>query len=171
MSWRGRQLKRPQIRAGGFYFSRGFAARSRALRTRISRLRCSCARIDKTAMLRRLHFKRLQAVRSVASSGKFYRLPPDKENTVVWYKSTLYGLFRVRAAVTTKIQVAGYNNWELKQGRQWWQYENDEKCSRFRLQNNNFAGVMLCCTFLCCLCTTTVWCETSIFHILWRMWT
>ena len=28
-----------------------------------------------------LHFKRLQTVRSVASSGKFYRLPPDKENT------------------------------------------------------------------------------------------
>ena len=27
-------------------------------------------------------FKRLQAVRSVASGGKFYRLPPDKENTV-----------------------------------------------------------------------------------------
>ena len=27
MSWRGRQLKRPRIRAGGFYFSRGFAAR------------------------------------------------------------------------------------------------------------------------------------------------
>ena len=26
-------------------------------------------------------FKRLQAVRSVASGGKFYRLPPDKENT------------------------------------------------------------------------------------------
>jgi len=25
--------------------------------------------------------KRLQAVRSVASGGKFYRLPPDKENT------------------------------------------------------------------------------------------
>ena len=28
-----------------------------------------------------LHFKRLQTVRSVASSGKFYRLLPDKENT------------------------------------------------------------------------------------------
>ena len=28
-----------------------------------------------------LHFKRLQMVRSVASSGKFYRLLPDKENT------------------------------------------------------------------------------------------
>ena len=27
MSLRGRQLKRPRIRAGGFYFSRGFAAR------------------------------------------------------------------------------------------------------------------------------------------------
>ena len=38
-----------------FYFSRGFAARSRALRARISRLRRSCARPDKTAMLRRLH--------------------------------------------------------------------------------------------------------------------
>ena len=56
-------------------------------------------------------------MRSVASSGTFYQLPPDKENTVVWYKSTLYGLFRVRAAVTMIIQVAGYNNWELKQGR------------------------------------------------------
>ena len=47
-------MKRPRIRAGGFYFSRGFAARSRALRARISRLRRSCARLDKTAMLRRL---------------------------------------------------------------------------------------------------------------------
>ena len=37
MSCRGRQLKRPGIRTGGFYFSRGFAARSRALRARISR--------------------------------------------------------------------------------------------------------------------------------------
>ena len=35
-------------------FSRGFAARSRALRARISRLRRSCARLNKTAMLRRL---------------------------------------------------------------------------------------------------------------------
>ena len=35
-------------------FSRGFAARSRALHARISRLRRSCARLDKTAMLRRL---------------------------------------------------------------------------------------------------------------------
>ena len=58
----------------------------------------------------------MQAVRSVASSGKFYLLPPDKENTVLWYKSALYGLFRVRAAVTMIIQVAGYNKWELKQG-------------------------------------------------------
>ena len=47
-------MKRPRIRAGGFYFSRGFAARSRALRARISRLRRSCARLDKTAMPRRL---------------------------------------------------------------------------------------------------------------------
>ena len=46
-------MKRPRIRAGG-YFSRGFAARSRALRVRISLLRRSCARLDKTAMLRRL---------------------------------------------------------------------------------------------------------------------
>ena len=38
----------------GFYFSRGFAARSRALRARISLLRRSCAQLDKTAMLRRL---------------------------------------------------------------------------------------------------------------------
>ena len=29
-----------------------------------------------------LTFKQLQAVRSVASSGKFYQLPPDKKNTV-----------------------------------------------------------------------------------------
>ena len=35
--WRRRQLKRPRIRTGGFYFSRRFAARSRALRARISR--------------------------------------------------------------------------------------------------------------------------------------
>ena len=47
-------MKRPRIRAGGFYFSRGFAARSRALRARISRLRRSCARLYKTDMLRRL---------------------------------------------------------------------------------------------------------------------
>ena len=37
-----------------FYFSRGFDARSRALRARISRLRRSSARLNKTAMLRRL---------------------------------------------------------------------------------------------------------------------
>ena len=92
----------------------------------------------------------------------------------MWYKSTLYGLFRFRAAVTTIIiQVAGYNNIgglskddgdgseDDGDGS-----ENDEKCNRVRLQNNNFARVMLCCTFLCCLCTTTVRCETSIFHIL-----
>ena len=56
-------MKRPRIRAGGFYFSRGFAARSRALRARISPLlrparqkfRRYCTRLDKTAMLRRLH--------------------------------------------------------------------------------------------------------------------
>ena len=50
------QKNRKEIGAGatGFSFSRGFAARSRALRTRISRLRRSCARLDKTAMLRRL---------------------------------------------------------------------------------------------------------------------
>ena len=47
-------MKRPRIRAGGFYFSPGFAARSRALRARISQLRRSCARLDKTPMLRRL---------------------------------------------------------------------------------------------------------------------
>ena len=29
--------------------------------------------------------KRLQAVRVVASGGKFYRLPPDKENTMAYY--------------------------------------------------------------------------------------
>ena len=54
MSWRGRQLKRPRIRAGGFYFSCGFATRSRTLRAQISRLCRSRTRIDKTAMLRRL---------------------------------------------------------------------------------------------------------------------
>ena len=50
------QKNREEIGAGatGFSFSRGFAARSRALRARISRLRRSCARLDKTAMLRRL---------------------------------------------------------------------------------------------------------------------
>ena len=50
---RGRR-NREEIGAEGFYFSRGFAARSRALRARISPLRRSCARLDKTAMLRRL---------------------------------------------------------------------------------------------------------------------
>ena len=39
MSRRGRQLKRPRIRAGGFYFSRGVAARSSALRAPISVVR------------------------------------------------------------------------------------------------------------------------------------
>ena len=49
------QRNREEIGAGAtFYFSRGFAARSRLLRARISRLRRSCARLDKTAMLRRL---------------------------------------------------------------------------------------------------------------------
>ena len=47
----------------GFYFSRGFAARSRALRARISRLPRSSARLNKTAMLRRLDETSL-AVRS-----------------------------------------------------------------------------------------------------------
>ena len=42
-------------KTAGFYFSRGLAARSRALRARISRLRRSCAQLDKTAMLRRLY--------------------------------------------------------------------------------------------------------------------
>ena len=55
MSWRGRQLKRPRIRAGGFYFSRGFAREFRG-----PRLRRSCARLDKTAMLRRLQQSRGQ---------------------------------------------------------------------------------------------------------------
>jgi len=47
---------REEIGAGAIkiYFFRGFAARSRALRARISRLRRSCARLYKTAMLRRL---------------------------------------------------------------------------------------------------------------------
>ena len=48
------QRNREEIGAGAT-FSRGFAARSRALRTRILRLGRSCARLDKTAMLRRLH--------------------------------------------------------------------------------------------------------------------
>ena len=37
MSWRGRQLKRQQIRAGGFIFSRCFAARAPAGKTAILR--------------------------------------------------------------------------------------------------------------------------------------
>ena len=32
-----------------------------------------------------LFFPVLKAVRSVASGGKFYRLPPDKENTELWW--------------------------------------------------------------------------------------
>ena len=53
---RGRQLKRPRIRAGGFlFFSRSRRSFSRALREfRGPRLCRSCARLDKTAMLRRL---------------------------------------------------------------------------------------------------------------------
>ena len=50
----GGQRNREEIGAGATYFSRGVAARSRALRARISRLRRSCARLDTTAMLRRL---------------------------------------------------------------------------------------------------------------------
>ena len=50
----GGQRNREEIGAIATYFSRGVAARSRALRTRISRLRRSCARLDKTAVLRRL---------------------------------------------------------------------------------------------------------------------
>ena len=50
----GRGQRNREEGAGATYFSRGFAARSRALRARISRLRRSCDRLDKTAMLRRL---------------------------------------------------------------------------------------------------------------------
>ena len=50
----GGQRNREEIGARATYFSRGVAARSRALRARISRLRRSCARLDTTAMLRRL---------------------------------------------------------------------------------------------------------------------
>ena len=50
----GGQRNREEIGAIATYFSRGVAARSRTLRARISRLRRSCARLDKTAMLRRL---------------------------------------------------------------------------------------------------------------------
>ena len=47
--WRWRQLKIPRIRAGGFYFSRGFAARASLL--------------DKTAKLRRLqNYQKTRAV-------------------------------------------------------------------------------------------------------------
>ena len=31
-----------------------------------------------------VNLQRLQAVRSVVSGGKFYRLPPDMENTVIY---------------------------------------------------------------------------------------
>ena len=53
------QKNREEIGAGATEepFSRGFAARSRALRARISRLRRSCARLNKTAMLRRLMYE------------------------------------------------------------------------------------------------------------------
>ena len=51
--WLGKQGS--SSRAGGFYFSRGFAACSHMLPTRISRLCCSeCAWLDKTTMLCRL---------------------------------------------------------------------------------------------------------------------
>ena len=49
MSWRWWQLKRPRIRAGGFYFSRGFARFARGFAA--SPL---SGAPDKTAMLRRL---------------------------------------------------------------------------------------------------------------------
>ena len=51
-----------EIGVGATYFSRGFAARSRALCARISRLRRSCARLHKTAMLRRLWREQRQTV-------------------------------------------------------------------------------------------------------------
>ena len=85
MSWRGWQLKRPRIRAGGFYFSRGFAARSRALRARISRLRRSCARLDKTAMLRRLRLYWIPRQRNqkvVSSTSRLSFWPPTGHVTL-----------------------------------------------------------------------------------------
>ena len=48
------QRNREEIGAEATYFSRGCAARSSALRARISRLRRYAARLNKTAMLRRL---------------------------------------------------------------------------------------------------------------------
>ena len=54
------QRNREEIGADYYYFSRGFAARSRALRARISRLRRSSARLNKTAMLRRLFQRQIQ---------------------------------------------------------------------------------------------------------------
>ena len=55
------------------YFSRGFAVRSRALRARTSRLRRSCARLDKTAMLRRLErtSRRNRGAEGTSLSGPF----------------------------------------------------------------------------------------------------
>lgn len=35
------------------------------------------------------HFKQLEVVQSVASSGKFYRLSPDKENNALGYTSLI----------------------------------------------------------------------------------
>ena len=72
----------------GFYFSRGFAARSRALRARISRLRRSCARLNKTAMLRRLssHYFlfHAQPVRTALPRDLRY-----KNNCMEWFPDRL----------------------------------------------------------------------------------
>lgn len=40
-------------------------------------------------ILVKLYFKQLQAVRRLALGGKFYRLPPDKENTELGDRSPL----------------------------------------------------------------------------------
>ena len=69
----GGQLKRPRIRAGGFYFFRDFAARSRALRMQILRLCRSWVQLDKTAMLRRLHLDHLVNPLSVRRPVKVCR--------------------------------------------------------------------------------------------------
>ena len=65
-SWKGHESGQAVF----IYFCRGFAARSRALRARISRLRRSCARLDKTAMLRTLRAEPLDIIGEAELLGR-----------------------------------------------------------------------------------------------------
>ena len=69
-------------------------------------------------------FKRLQAVRSVASGGKFYRLPPDKENTgfvVIFGINTTSDISKLSYEISRAVRrvkfetILKYLEWYLRQ--------------------------------------------------------